>query len=502
MGSKQPPIDLSSEIVIVDNVAIIGDNLTWTRAEVSEQAPRHELLFVFMAGKLGTGLDFLLCFLNQDVENKEHPFRLSVLRTTQIPSELLDLMVTGLPPHLQHGVTSKSGITNHVDIIVSTKSGTGLALTAWQDVLQPLWDLVAKHKERTEGLTVDPSKSHYRVTVTESPETVREFSRQLWVPDSGRSSGRTVVLLSGDGGVVDLLNGPDGDEPPQVPPLIALLPLGTGNALFHSTHKPLYSDPGPTPLVHGLRTLFRGVAHDLPVFRASFSPGSRIVTFADKSTKLPSTAADPAQLQKQETSVSHLQGAIVASYGFHASIVYESDTPEHRVHGDKRFGMVAQELLRESHAYAAEVSIRRRGSTAFEVIPRDRHAYVLTALVSNLERKFTISPATRPLDSRLRLVHFGPVGGERTMNVMLKAYEEGSHVGMKWDDGERVGYDEVDEVRITVLEDDERWRKVCIDGTIVEIPKGGQMSVKMLDHIIVRVLADTHLWEGQRSSGL
>ncbi|RSL63756.1 hypothetical protein CEP54_005082 [Fusarium duplospermum] len=502
MGSKQSPTDLSSEIVIVDNVSIVGDNLTWTRADVSEQAPRHELLFVFMAGKLGDSLDFLLCFLKQDLENKVYPFQLSVLRTTQIPSELLDLMVTGLPQHLQHGVTSKSGITNHVDIIVSTKSGTGLALTTWQDVLQPLWDLVARHKERTDGLTVDSSKSHYRVIVTESPETVREFSRQLWVPDGGRSSGRTVVLLTGDGGVVDLLNGSDGDEPPEVPPAIALLPLGTGNALFHSTHKPLYSDPGPTPLVHGLRTLFRGVAHDLPVFRASFSPGSRIVTFADKSAKSPSTAVDPAQLQKQETSVSHLQGAIVASYGFHASIVYESDTPEHRVHGDKRFGMVAQELLRESHAYAAEVSIRRRGSTAFEVIPRDKHAYVLTALVSNLERKFTISPATRPLDSRLRLVHFGPIGGERTMNVMLKAYEEGSHVGMKWDDGERVGYDEVDEVKITTLEDDERWRKVCIDGTIVEIPKGGHMSVKMLDHIIVRVLADTHLWEGQRSSEL
>ncbi|KAM0431914.1 hypothetical protein ACHAPT_005167 [Fusarium lateritium] len=503
MGSKQQPsTSLSDQIVVVDNVSIAGDNLTWTRAEVAEQAPRHELLFVFMAGKLGTGLDFLLCFLKQEPENRERPFQLSILRTTQIPSELLDLMITGLPSYLQHGITSKYGITNQVDIIVSTKSGTRLALTVWQDVLQPLWDFVARHKERTDGLTVDSSRLHYRVTVTESSETVREFSRQLWTPGGGRSNARTVVLLSGDGGVVDLLNGTDGEAPPDVPPSIALLPLGTGNALFHSSHKPLYSDPGPTPLVHGLRTLFQGVAHDLPVFRASFSPGSRIVTFADKSNKSPSADVDPAQLQKQETSVSHLQGAIVASYGFHASIVYESDTPEHRVHGDKRFGMVAQELLRESHAYAAEVSIRRRGSTAFEVIPRDRHAYVLTALVSNLERKFTISPATRPLDSRLRLVHFGPIGGERTMNVMMKAYEEGSHVGMKWDDGERVGYDEVDEVKITVLEDDERWRKVCIDGTIVEIPKGGHMSVKMLDHIIVRLLTDTHLWERQRSSEL
>jgi len=27
------------------------------------------------------------------------------------------------------------------------------------------------------------------------------------------------------------------------------------------------------------------------------------------------------------------------------------------------------------------------------------------------------------------------------------------------------------------VEEEERWRKVCVDGTIVEIPRGGYMSV-------------------------
>ena len=67
------------------------------------------------------------------------------------------------------------------------------------------------------------------------------------------------------------------------------------------------------------------------------------------------------------------------------------------------------------------------------------------------------------------------------MQIMGQAYNNGAHVGMRWTDEEGkedgVGYDEVDEVKVTVLEEDARWRKVCIDGTIVEIPQGGWMSV-------------------------
>jgi hypothetical protein len=73
------------------------------------------------------------------------------------------------------------------------------------------------------------------------------------------------------------------------------------------------------------------------------------------------------------------------------------------------------------------------------------------------------------------------VDGEKTMDVMKAAYSEGAHVGMKWmgEDGkeEGVGYDEVAEIRVIVKEEDARWRKVCVDGTIVEVPKDGWMKV-------------------------
>ncbi|SPJ73450.1 uncharacterized protein FTOL_03180 [Fusarium torulosum] len=477
-----------AEAIGVENISFSGDNLTWTRAGTSESASRHELVLIREVASSDTESPShcLLFILKEDSENKDAPFHLSILKAEEVPSELHSITMAGLPPHLQHGSTNDHGVTNQVDVIVSLKSGVGLASKFWEDVLCPLW------KSFTDG---GSGESSYRLIQTKSPETIQDYAQHLWTSDE-RAKTRTIVLLSGDGGVVDLLNGSKGDERSEIPPTIALFPLGTGNALFHSTHKPLYTEPGPMPLVLALRTLLHGVSADLPVFRASFSPGSHIVKFTDKSKDTSSTN-DPDQLQKEETSITHLQGAIVASYGFHASIVYESDTPEYRVHGDKRFRMVAEGLLKESHPYAAKISIRRRGSTAFEDIPRETHAYVLTSLVSNLERKFTISPATRPLQSQLRLVHFGPIGGERTMSVMMKAYDEGSHVGMDWPDGEQVGYEEVDEVRVSVLEEDERWRKVCIDGTIVEIPKGGSMSIKMLGHSLFKILASPRALEGR-----
>ncbi|KGQ08269.1 hypothetical protein BBAD15_g6406 [Beauveria bassiana D1-5] len=277
-----------------------------------------------------------------------------------------------------------------------------------------------------------------------------------------------------------------------------------------------------------LRTLLNGVAAPLPTFRASFPPGSRIVKYANKDaaveeeTTPPDVAAAEAQLFRQETHVDTLHGSIVASYGFHASIVYESDTPAYRAHGAARFGMVAQELLKTSHPYAAQLAVRRRRRSRhhhhhhhhhpdnesgdgdvdgdgngdgdggrLEKIPRATHAYVLGALVSNLERTFTISPASRPLDGQLRLVHFAPLGPARTMEAMMKAYDGGKHVEAAWDDedGERVYYEAVDEFAVTVEDEEERWRKVCIDGTIVDIPRGGTVHVqreeKGLFHIVV-----------------
>lgn len=479
MGSKPnfAPGIPGARVKEVDDVSVTDGKLTWPGAEESEQVKLDEIILV-LKPKDPTGRSVIVS-LEERPDDSPALCRFSILSTPPTSSpQLAKFGFQEFPPHL------KNNNENRVDVIVSTNAGIGGAQEIETSVLRPLWGLAKKVAEDE----VSESDQNYHLTVTQNAETVRDFSRTVR-SSSGDNRSRTIILLSGDGGVVDLLNGSDETPPEGCEPVISILPLGTGNALFHSSHKPLYSDPGPTPLVLGLRTLFLGQPTPLPAFRASFSPGSRIVTFTDKSKGTDQEDGD-LHLTKEETSVSYLDGAIVASYGFHASIVYESDTPEYRVHGDKRFGMVAQELLKESHHYSAKVEIRRSGSSDLEAIPRDTHAYVLTTLVSNLERKFNISPASKPLGRQLHLVHFGPVGGQRAMEVMMKAYDGGKHVGMRWDDGEEVGYEAVDEVRVVALEENERWRKVCIDGTIVEIPNRGYMSVKMLERSPFKVLVD------------
>lgn len=225
----------------------------------------------------------------------------------------------------------------------------------------------------------------------------------------------------------------------------------------------------------------------MPVFRARFSPGARL---------LYNEGRDATPLVNNS-----LYGAIVASYGLHSSLVADSDTVEYRKHGDKRFGLVANDLLSPKdgappHAYRAKVTLLR-GSNRKELIPREEHGYILATLVSNLEKTFTISPKSKPLDGKLRIVHFGSTSGTQTMEVMKRAYQNGSHIGMKWaaeGGGGEVGYEEVDGMRIDFHEEGEdwKWRRCCIDGLVVGIEERGWMEVEVVKpgYEVVKVVVD------------
>jgi len=454
-----------------------GTPLLWSSKD-------DEIVFIAEAAR-GVETEFLVCALKERAGDAAHPFDFTLSTYAELPQDVLDRhLLKAFPRALTE---------DELHVIVSTRSGTGQAERFYDDVLRVLLEKLGLHPSVSQELPgvpgAQPSSSRtYNLLVTRSSQSIKEFATHLWKPEAvnpagpaAENKGRSIVLLSGDGGVVDLLNGPDGQGDHRT--AIALLPLGTGNALFHSLHKPHYSaSPGsaaPSPLVLGLRSLFRGTASPLPTFRASFSPGATLVSSSPPEDAAADDGAAGAEQPADE--VDHLYGAIVASYGFHAQLVWESDTPAYRRHGDKRFGMVAQELLKTSHAYRAAVEARTPAPPSVG-LGRDTFGYVLVSMVSNLERNFTVSPASRPLDGKLRLVHFGAVGADRTMQIMGQAYRDGAHVAMRWtdDDGREdgVGYDEVDEVTVTVRERDARWRKVCIDGTIVEVPEGGWMSVR------------------------
>lgn len=440
--------------------------------------------------------DYFMYSLVEEANETPQKLLVSVVMNA-LPQHILDkYLITRVPDHLV------CDATHRLTVVVSTHSGLCKAETFYSRVLSRLLGKLglAEAREWSE----DGDQDKYELITTKSDQTVKNLGKQLFEPSSN-SQAKTIVLLSGDGGVVDLINGADqaNSVPGGPKPTIALLPLGTGNALFHSLHRPLYDSPtAPSPYVLGLRTLFRGVPAPLPTFEASFAPGSRLISYSEDGGGAPD---DEAQAQEQTRAVSRLAGAIVASYGFHASLVWESDTPAYRKHGAQRFHMAAAELLKLGHGYEVDVEVRLPGSGPEEWTwlggEGDRFGYVLATLVSSLEKTFTISPASKPLDGKLRLVTFGNVDGQKTMDVMKGAYDNGSHVGMKWtgEGGkeEGVGYQEVEEVKVTIQEEDARWRKVCIDGTIVEVPpSGGWMRVRTMPESGFDVVVDKTVVRG------
>lgn len=350
-------------------------------------------------------------------------------------------------------VSSEQDKNVAVHVVVSIGSGTRQAQTFHDTRIVPVLEAL--------GLTKDKD---YAVHLTSSAQTVTELSTSVFVPAALRGDAQLIILLSGDGGIVDIVNatmtsvapGSSSSATTWVSPSIALLPLGTGNALAHSAKVTADS-------TMGLSTLLRGHPHALSIFRATFSSGS---------TLLAHETNEPLPLYKNNA----LWGCVVLSWGFHASLVADSDTPEYRAYGVSRFQMAGKENLypadgKGPHEYRGRVSLLNENGE-WKPLEREKHAYILATFVSNLEKTFTISPDSKPLDKTLRLVHFGPMNGDGIMGIMNAAYQGGKHVSM-----DEVGYSEVKGVRIEFEEEEEKWRRVCVDGKIVMVGRGGWVEV-------------------------
>jgi diacylglycerol kinase family enzyme len=373
----------------------------------------------------------------------------------------------------------------HIHVIISTVSGTQRASAFYDTLLRPLL-----HELGILG--------RCEVTSTTSPESVTQLVDSRVRPAAREGRAQLLVLLSGDGGVSDLLNAlrsaaeSEGEAARYRAPELALLPLGTGNALAQSAGLAPPADP-----TWGLAALARGAPAPLPTFSATFSPGA--------------TASTSASAGGRETTTPlAMRGAAVCSWGLHASLVADSDGPEYRAHGAARFGMAARAALFPAdgagpHRYRGRVEVllppvpapdeagdARDASGKEEerwvAVPREEHAYVLGAMVSRLEKGFAISPSSRALDGRLWLVHFGPRGGDEVMALMGLAYQGGGHVREPG-----VGYEEVEGFRICFDDDDgvdPRWRRVCVDGKIVVVDPKGWVEVRKARD---QVLAIRHL---------
>ncbi|KAK0326476.1 hypothetical protein LTR82_002318 [Friedmanniomyces endolithicus] len=380
---------------------------------------------------------------------------------TASPVLFKSLLATRLPQAFIHHfqppgnacwqLRADNGSLPNLHIIVSSRSGTGQAEDVWTKLLKPMLQHVC------------PKADAYAMHHTTSEHSVAELTQEVFLTQANDGIMQAIILLSGDGGLVDIVNalleGPRGKRYKK--PNATLLPLGTGNAMAHSVG--LTNDN-----TLGLRNLLQGTTRPLPLFRASFSPGARLLV----------------NEAREERSLSNVNGvptvfgSVVCSWGLHAGLVADSDTSEYRKHGAERFKMAAEEALfpkdgSPAHAYRGKISVMRPRSKDWERVDRETHAYVLATLVSKLEKGFTISPASKPLDGKLRLVHFGDIGGKGAMEIMTKACDGGKHIG-----DERVGYEEILGLRIESEEEDDRWRRVWVDGKIVRVEAGGWVEVR------------------------
>ncbi|RKF71413.1 putative cortical actin cytoskeleton protein vip1 [Golovinomyces cichoracearum] len=216
-----------------------------------------------------------------------------------------------LPLHLQ----------GEVNVIISIVSGICEASKYYTQVISPLLN--------TLGVTHKP-------LYTTSCTSIKEFAQSL----TG-----TVILLSGDGGVNDLVNYAKSGL------IIVLIPMGSGNAIYNSYIK------------NELYTMLRGSPIPLPNFEVSFSQA----------------ILDGKQLES-------MLGAVIVSYGFHPTLVDESE--KYREYGAKRFEMVAEELLKKPRKYTGTVN------------GEEMKGYAAATMVKKLDSDFEVSA-----ENELRLIH-------------------------------------------------------------------------------------------------
>ncbi|KAI6251369.1 hypothetical protein HI914_00925 [Erysiphe necator] len=294
-------------------------------------------------------------------------------KTDKVPN-LQFFSIPDLPAHLESKFYDLPlHLQKDVHVIISVTSGIGLAAQYYTEVILPLLNAL--------GVAC---KAFY----TTDCDSLKKIAPTL----SG-----TVILLSGDGGVSDIINYTKSHL------TIVLFPMGSGNAIYNSYIK------------DGLYTLLRGSSKPLPNFRAKFK-----------------------QAFLKGSQIESMLGAVIISYGFHATLVEESE--KYRHHGEKRFLNVAEELLKNPQKYVGSVN------------GEEMKGYAAATLVKKLDKDYMISP-----ENELRLIH-------TDTSDLMKGYSEG------------LGAWKVDKIDFNVE------GKMCLDGHIIEVH--GQVLVEMSNSVI------------------
>ena len=434
--------------------------------DTSRTIQENDVIAVVQSGQASNEniVAFLVPMSESDVKGSNLDFRYEEIVTQDLPPGFVKANCMSSYSSSLSPLRAQNAASFYV--VISTRSGTMQAEQYYNHIV----------KKALKSLLF--SKQEYQEVFTESDESIARFGQKM-LEKANRGFPQTVLLLSGDGGPVDVLNalalGPRSAS--YVRPRIGIIAMGTGNALANSIG--VNKDN-----TRGLRHFLRGSPNALPSFCVLFSP---------ESSKLVNEGTFREPLPRGPSSTLVLYGAVVCSWGLHASLVADSDTTEYRRYGSERFAMVAKELLAPTdgsppHEYQGKITLAKKsenGSMHQEILSSEKHEYALATMVSNLEEKLTISPFSKPLDGQLRLVYFAPLPSEKVMEIMGLAYQGGSHIKRH-----EIRYESIENLTINFEEVEDRWRRVCIDGTIVQIEKGGWMKVARTEVDVVDIVVD------------
>lgn len=147
------------------------------------------------------------------------------LHATTIPQPLIeDFRPAEKNPWLFPTYANATQIDTHV--IISTGSGTSLASSVWSQLVKPLLEC----NGFIEG-------DHYALHFTTSETSISELTENVVLPHANKGLATSILLLSGDGGIVDIVNTLLSAEITKSykKPTITLSPLGTGNAMANSS---------------------------------------------------------------------------------------------------------------------------------------------------------------------------------------------------------------------------------------------------------------------------
>lgn len=321
------------------------------------------------------------------------------------PSQLL---ITTVPEHLQ----------TNVIVVDSIKSGTRNG-NIYETLLKPV---------------LDTFEVNHQYHLTTSPTSIHEFASKLDVSS-------TVIFLSGDTSINEFINGlPKGNAKLTIFPI----PLGTANSLSLSLN--IQNE------VDAIQKLFTTKPVPFNLYEVDFPKGS-YYQIQDTTAPLPSDS---------------LKFIVVFSWGFHAALVADSDTPEFRKFGLERFKLAAFENLKTPQKYEGEFKLQAEGPET-QIIEGPFAYWVLTPS-RKFEPTFEILPKGNILDDSLYLISFNTEEdpeGSYIMEIMGQAYDHGSHV-----DNKKVIYKKVLGGQLTTRSDDLRNRRFCLDGSIIVVPKG------------------------------